>query len=127
MKLIIRIILIGVITYFISTYFSWWTGMGAAFLICFLMPSSLLKAFVAGFLGVGISWFIKALELDIANQSNFTEVIVELLSVPLIDDPFAMVLATGLIGGLSGGFAGTTGASLRSISQKKKSKSGYYS
>ncbi len=126
MKLIIRIILIGALTYLLSPFLTWWTGMGAAFLICALMPSTLLNAFVAGFLGVGLVWFGQAWVLDVANNSQFTEVIIELLQVPLIDEPFLLVLATGLIGGLSGGFAGTSGASLRYVSKKKKPQ-GYYS
>lgn len=127
MKLIIRIILIGTLTYFVSPYFTWWTGMATAFLVCLALPSSSLNAFVAGFLGVGVAWFVQAITLDIANQSTFTEVIIELLSVPVITDPFALVLATGLIGGISGGFAGATGASLRQANQKKKNRGGYYS
>lgn len=100
--------------------------MGAAFLICTLMPSSLLNAFVAGFLGVGLVWSGQAWVLDVANNSAFTEVIIELLQVPLIDEPFLLVLATGLVGGLSGAFAGMSGASLRHVSKKKKQQ-GYYS
>jgi len=126
MKLILRIILIAAITYVLSSYFAWWTGMGAAFIICMAMPSTLLNAFVAGFLGVGLVWTGEALVLDIANKSVFTEVIIELLSVPLIDNPLTLVVATGLIGGLSGGFAGTSGASLRYVFKKNKPQ-GYYS
>ncbi|MEP1094211.1 MAG: hypothetical protein ABJG78_03835 [Cyclobacteriaceae bacterium] len=126
MKLILRIILIAAITYVFSPYFTWWTGMGAAFLICLAMPSTLLNAFVAGFLGVGLVWTGEALVLDVANKSVFTEVIIELLSVPLIDNPLTLVVATGLIGGLSGGFAGTSGASLRHVFKKNKPQ-GYYS
>lgn len=126
MKLILRIILIGAITYLLSPYISWWTGMVAAFLVCMAMPSTLLNAFVAGFLGVGMVWMGQAWVLDVANSSAFTEVIVELLQVPLIDEPFSLILATGLIGGLSGGFGGASGASLRHVFKKKKQQ-GYYS
>ena len=101
--------------------------MGAAFLVCLLMPSTLLNAFVAGFLGVGIIWMGHAWGLDVANNSTFTEVIIQLLQVPLIDEPFLLVLATGLIGGLSGGLAGTSGSSLSQILKQKKVTSGYYS
>lgn len=126
MKLIIRIILIGAITYLLSPFFTWWTGMGGAFLICMLMPSTLLNAFVAGFLGVGIIWMGQAWVLDVANNSSFTNVVIELLQVPLIDEPFLLILTTALVGGLAGGLAGTSGASFRHIFKKKKTR-GYYS
>ena len=123
MKLIIRIILIGTITYLVSPYFTWWTNMCAAFVICFLLPSSMLNAFIAGFLGAGLVWLGQAWVLDVANQSNFTNIILQLFP---IDDPILLILVTGLLGGISGGLAGLSGASLRGINSKKKNKGGYY-
>ena len=122
MKLIIRIILIGAITYLISPFLVWWTAMGVAFIICFLMPSTSLNAFIAGFLGAGLVWFGQAWVLDVANESVFARVIIQLLPV---EDPMLLILITGSIGGLSGGLAGTSGASFRHLFQKKKSR-GYY-
>lgn len=125
MKLIIRIILIGVATFFLSPLLPWWTGMGAAMLICSLLPSSLLNAFIAGFLGMGLVWMGQAWVLDVANDSSFTTVIIELLQISVLDDPILVVLLTGLIGGLAGGLAGTSGASFRHLFQKKQQR-GYY-
>ena len=122
MKLIIRIILIGSVTYFLSAAFTWWTGMGAALLVCFLLPSTLLNAFIAGFLGVGLVWIGQAWVLDIANQSAFSSLIVQLFPV---DDTTLLILITGLIGGLAGGLAGATGASFRQLFQKPQQR-GYY-
>ncbi|MEQ9404530.1 MAG: hypothetical protein RIM99_13130 [Cyclobacteriaceae bacterium] len=122
MKLIIRIILIGALTYFLSPFLHWWTGMVVAMVVCALSPSTLLNAFVAGFLGVGLVWLGSAWVLDVANESAFSSVIVQLFP---IEDPVLLVLLAGLIGGISGGLAGTTGASFRHIFQKKKQQ-GYY-
>lgn len=122
MKLIIRIILIGTITYALSPFLAWWTGMGAALFICILLPSTLLNAFIAGFLGVGLIWLGQAWVLDVANESAFTNLIVQLFPV---DDPILLVLITGLIGGVSGGVASITGSSFRHLFQKKQQR-GYY-
>ncbi len=123
MTLIIRIILIGTITYFLSPYTVWWTGMGAAFLICCLLPSTLLSAFVAGFLGAGLVWLGQTWVLDEANASVFSNTIVQLF--PPIEDAVLLVLLTGLVGGISGGLSGVTGASFRLLFKKNKG-SGYY-
>lgn len=125
MKLIIRIILIGVATYFISPILPWWTGMAAGFITCLLLPSTLLNAFIAGFLGVGLVWMGQAWVLDVANESAFTNVIIDLLQIGILDDPILLVLVTGLIGGIAGGLAATSGASFKHLFQKKKQR-GYY-
>ncbi len=122
MKLIIRIILIGTITYFLSPSLAWWTGMGAAFLICFALPSSSLNAFVAGFLGAGLIWLGQAWVVDVANNSAFSRMIIELFP---IDDPILLILVTGLVGGIPGGLAGVSGTSLRELFTRKKQR-GYY-
>ncbi|MEM9339351.1 MAG: hypothetical protein AAGA66_11530 [Bacteroidota bacterium] len=123
MKLIIRILIIGSITYFLSTFLTWWTGMIISLLVCFLLPSSILNAFISGFLGVGLVWLGQAWVLDVANKSAFSKVIVQLFPV---EDPILLILITGLIGGLSGGLASSTGASFRLLTRKTK-KTGYYS
>lgn len=124
MKLIVRIILIGAITYFLSPFFTWWTGMLAAFLVCMIItPSTGLNAFIAGFLGVGLVWLGVSWVLDVANQSSFSSKIVELFPV---DDSILLILVTGLVGGLSGGLAAITGANFKKLFAKEKKKGGYY-
>ena len=123
MKLVLRILLIGIITYFLSPYFEWWTGMAAALLVCFFLPSSFFNAFIAGFLGVGLVWMGLAWALDTDNNSVFSGIIVQFFP---LEDPLFLILGTGLVGGLSGGMAGTTGTSFRSLIKKKK-REGYYS
>jgi len=123
MKLIFRILIIGAVTYLVSPYLTWWTGMVISTFICDLMPSSLLNAFISGFLGVGLVWMGQAWVLDVANDSAFSRVIIQLFP---IEDPILLILITGLIGGISGGLAATTGASFKLMTKKTK-RTGYYS
>ena len=123
MKLIVRILLIGAATYFLSPFLPWWTGMAVAFVICYLMPSRLLNAFISGFLAVGLVWLGHAWQLDVANNSAFSSKIVALFPV---DDSILMVLLAGFLGGFSAGLSSISAASLRAISKKKKPQ-GYYS
>lgn len=122
MKLIIRIIAIGIITYFISPFGSWWIGMATSFVVCFSLPSSGLNAFIAGFLGVGLVWLGHAWNLDVLNQSSFSSKIAQIMQV---GEPLILVLITGAIGGISGGFSAMTGTSFRKLFAKKQKTSVY--
>ncbi|WP_420577911.1 hypothetical protein [Ekhidna sp.] len=122
MKLIIRLIVIGALTYFLSPFFTWWTAMVVAFLVCYISPSSGLNAFVAGFLGVGLIWMGHAWNIDVLNESAFSLKVAEIMQV---SDPILLVFATGLIGGLAGGFASLSGTSFRSLFIKPKQRSLY--
>ncbi|WP_420315748.1 hypothetical protein [Ekhidna sp.] len=122
MKLIIRLIIIGALTYFISPLFFWWSAMFIAFIVCYISPSSSLNAFVAGFLGVGLVWMGHAWNLDVLNESKFSTQIAEIMQV---NDPILLVFATGLIGGLAGGFAALSGTSFRQLFIKPKKRSLY--
>ena len=122
MKLIIRIILIGAITYFLSPFTDWWLCMVAAFIVSFASPSSGLNAFIAGFLGVGLVWMGQAWTLDVANASAFSSKIAEIMG---INDTILLVLASGAIGGIAGGFAALSGKTFKGLLAKPKQKSLY--
>ena len=122
MKLIIRIIAIGAATYFLSPLGGWWIAMIIAFVICGVSPSSGLNAFIAGFLGVGLTWMGHAWSLDVKNGSAFSSKIGEIMQ---ITDPILLVLAAGAVGGLAGGFAAISGTSFRQLFIKPKQRSLY--
>lgn len=122
MKLIIRLIIIGALTYFITPLSFWWMGMIVSFLVCYISPSSGLNAFVAGFLGVGLVWMGQAWIMDVKNESAFTSTIAEIMQ---FSEPIYLVFLSGLVGGLSGGFSATSGSTFRQIFRKKKQRSFY--
>ena len=122
MKLIIRIIAIGALTYFASPFGDWWVSMVVSFLICFLMPSNGLIAFIGGFLGVGLVWLGYSWSLDVQNESVFSTKIAEVMKM---GEPLMLILISGAIGGIAGGFAAMTGSSFRKLFAKKQNKSFY--
>ena len=122
MKLIIRLIVIGALTYFLSPISVWWSAMIIAFVVCYVSPSSGLNAFVAGFLGVGLVWMGHSWNIDVLNRSNFSSTVAEIMQ---LNDPIFLVFATGLIGGLAGGFASLSGTTFRQLFIKQKKRSLY--
>lgn len=123
MKLILRIFIIGLLTYFLSPYSVWWTGMAVAFIVTFVSPSSSLNAFVAGFLGIGLVWMGFAFVLDTANAAVFSSKVAAIMSP--FDSSTKLIMLTGAVGGLSGGFAALSGTLLKDLVAKPKKKSLY--
>lgn len=122
MKLIIRLIVIGALTYFLSPFTFWWMPMLIAFIVCYASPSSGLNAFIAGFLGVGLVWMGHAWSLDVKNNSVFTSYIAQVMQ---LNEPILLVFATGIVGGIAGGFSALTGTTFRQLFQKPMKRSLY--
>lgn len=124
MKLIIRIVAIGTLTYFLSPLLPWWVAMVIAFLVSYISPSSGLNAFIAGFLGVGLVWMGHAWQLDIENTSQFSKQIAEVMTV---GESMYLVFGGGIVGGFAGAFSSLTGTFSRAMFQKPKNTSLYTS
>jgi hypothetical protein len=125
MKLFLRLILIGVLTYFLSLIFPWWIIVIIGIGVGLLIPGGSLSTFISGFIGVGIVWMGHAWNLDALNGSVFTLKMLEVLG--LFDDTLLLIVFTGFIGGLVGGFATMTGSMFRVPPKKVGGTGGYYS
>ncbi len=122
MKLAIRLLLIGSLTYLLSFYTPWWTIFIITFLVSFFIHGSSLNVFISGFLGVGIVWIGVAWYLDFKSNHEFSDKIVQLFP---IEESIYLVVISGLIGALCGGFGSLTGNSFKLLFVKKKVKSFY--
>ncbi|MFY0608509.1 MAG: hypothetical protein JXR10_17460 [Cyclobacteriaceae bacterium] len=122
MKLLIRIILIISLTYFASMYSPWWIIIIISGLVSFGIYGSGFNVFISGFLGGGILWLTTAWFLDFSTNGILSDRIIQLFP---LEDPFMLILITGLIGGLAAGLGAITGNSFRLLFVKKKVK-GFY-
>ena len=120
MKFFLRLIFIAILTYFLSMIAPWWILAVVALAGGAIIPGKWFTVFVSGFLGVGIVWMGYAWKLDAENESMFTSTMTNILPV---GDPMVLIILTGAIGGLCGGFSALSGSLLR---QPKKQKSGGY-
>lgn len=110
MKFIATIILIALLAFVSGLYLPWWSIAPAAFVISLIFRQSPGKSFLAGFLGLFLLWAGLALFIDIPNQHILSKKIAEVL--PLGGSSTLLILVTGLVGGLAGGFAALTASYL---------------
>ncbi|MCB0845474.1 MAG: hypothetical protein KDE26_19630, partial [Bacteroidetes bacterium] len=78
----------------------------------FTKPRPPARAFLAGFLALFLLWGGLAYGLDSANTSIMSEKISQIIlsgAQPPISGAYVMLLVTGLMGGLIGGFSTMTG------------------
>jgi hypothetical protein len=116
MKFLIQLIAIGLSAFALELVMPWWCVAIAAFVGGFALKSK--ANFLAGLLGIALLWLIKAWLLDASSSAPLAERVAAIFS---LSKPLLM-LVTALIGGLVGGFAAMTGASLK----KQKRSDSYY-
>lgn len=98
----------------VQYFLPWWTMAIVAFGLGYFFQNKGAVSFVAGFIGVGLLWFIAAYRIDAASQSLLTEKINRIF-------PLNVFVLMIIVGGLVGGFAALTGALMN---QKRTAK--YY-
>jgi len=87
----------------------WWCGSLIACVVMYFLNLKPGKAFLLGFIGVGLAWAIIAGWIDYQNHSILSERIGELF---MGMSPFVVILSTAFMGALSGGLGGMTGGIL---------------
>src|ERR1700749_728873 len=111
MKLLVAIILTALLSFVGGLYLPWWSIAIAAFVSVLVIPLASGRAFLAGFSGVFLLWFLLALWIDVKNQHILSGKIAEIFHLGA--SSFAIILITAFIGALVGGLGGLTGSYLR--------------
>jgi|AntAceMinimDraft_12_1070368.scaffolds.fasta_scaffold05873_3 hypothetical protein len=122
MVFILRLVLIAISCYGLGYIMPWGSIVVAAVVISFFLPGHNFNAFLSGFLGVGLLWMVMAWKFDMESGSNMSTKIIDLFP---IDDHILLILATGFIGAIAGGFSAITGNTFRQLFIKKKKQSFY--
>jgi len=112
MKFITAIILTALLSFISGLFLPWWCLAIAAGAVAAVIHQKAGKAFLAGLLGVFLLWASLAWWMDMKNNSVISHKVASIL--PLGGSSWALILVTGLVGGLVGGFAAITGSFLRS-------------
>ena len=94
----------------------WWTPMLIAFVLILLLPMKSVKAFISTALGTAIAYTVLCTRTDIANQHILSTKMATLFHMP----SFAvMIVLTALIGFITAGLGGWTGATLSQLFRNK--------
>lgn len=111
MKFSLAILLTIVLAFIGSLYLPWWSIAISSFLVSLLVVQRAGKAFLSGFMGILLLWCGLAWWIDNMNGSILATRIGALLGIG--DNSLLLILITGLIGGIVGGFAAMSGSYLR--------------
>ena len=110
MRLLISILLIISLSFAAEHFLPWWTLAVVCICVTLFFRLTSGKAFVAGFSGVFILWLLIALFKDFSNEQILSARMAQLFHLP---GSILFMLVAALIGGVVGGLAGWSGATVR--------------
>lgn len=123
MKVIFKMLILVVLAYMGLMIMPWWIIVLTTFAISAAIPTNDFGAFLAGFLGIGLLWLVMAWKIDIETSSVLSSKVATI--IPVGGDTTILVILSGSIGGVAGGFSSLSGNLFRKIFMKKKQKSLY--
>lgn len=115
MKFTTAALLTAILSFISGLFLPWWGIALVSLAVAAMVHQKAWKAFLAGFLGIFVLWAGLAWWIDMKNNSVLSQKVASIL--PLGGSAWALILVTGFIGGLVGGFAALAGSYLRT-SQK---------
>lgn len=111
MKFFATFVLTALLGYVGGLFFDWWIIAVAAFLVAAAIPQKPYLSFLSALLGMFVLWFGLASYIDMSNEQLLSGKIAALLFKQ--SSPWLIKIATGLVGGITAGFAGLTGCFFR--------------
>ena len=112
MRFAVSVLVIAVLSFLLQLFLPWWSLVIAAFLAGTLLPLRAVGIFFSGFLASALVWWLFAFIIDVRNDFLLSGKIADLFSV---EYSFVLLLITGLIAGIAGGFGAISGWSFRNL------------
>lgn len=120
MKFIIKLLLIGIASFFVLRFSPWWVIVVIPFVFNLIIKTKGSGSFFSSFLGISLAWFVASYTLYSSGAEVFTT---KMALVFLLDvNGIIFLLITSLLMGLVGALAGYSGNALRNIFMKPKDK-----
>ena len=110
MKFIMSVILMMLLVAAAEYFFPWWTMAVASFIVSAFVRQKPGRAFLMGFLGIALFWFMACMLHDGVNNHILSTRMAALFHLP---DYTLFIAVTVLIGGLVGGLSAWAGALIR--------------
>ena len=113
MIITVAILLTAFLAYVTGLYSTlpWWSFAITSLLVAVAVHQKPGKSFLSGFLGLFLLWAVLAFMKDSANEHLLSAKVAQLLLKN--SSSIAIILLTGIVGGLVSGFAALTGSYLR--------------
>jgi hypothetical protein len=113
MKFLTSILLTALLAYGFGlfTTLPWWSFAISSFVVALSIHQAPFKSFLSGFLGLFLLWIVLSAIIDINNEHILSTKVAQIL--PLGGSYIALILLTGLLGGLVSGFAALTASYTR--------------
>jgi uncharacterized membrane protein len=113
MKIIVAIVLTAFLAYVLGIYSTlpWWSFAVSSFFVSLAINQKPGRSFLSGFLGLFLLWIVLAFMKDIANEHVLSVKVAQLLLKS--SSSLAIILVTGIVGGLVSGLSALTGSYLR--------------
>lgn len=113
MKFIVSVILTAFLAFVTGLYgdLPWWLFAVTSLIVGVAVPQKPGKAFLSGFLALFLLWVLLASMKDMANHHLLSVKVAKVL--PLGGSYIALILVTGIVGGLVSGLAALTGSYAR--------------
>tara|TARA_B100001057_G_scaffold117986_1_gene116558 strand:- start:15824 stop:16201 length:378 start_codon:yes stop_codon:yes gene_type:complete len=112
MNFILRILIVGISSYYIPSILPWWTIIIIPFILGCLFDDNYLSHFLSGFIGTGVAWIFIILSIDFNTQSILSEKIIKILEVDSVN---YIIILISVVGGIVSGLGMITGYTLRRI------------
>ena len=115
-KNIINFIVTIILAYLLSLFLPWWSVMTAALATALFIPLKKAAVFFAPFLAIVLFWFVYSYILSSSNHFTLAKRIGTLLTIG--ENPYLLMLVTGIVGGLAAGIAAIFGKQLSLMLKK---------
>ncbi len=119
MNFILRILIVGISSYYIPSILPWWIIIIIPFVLGCLFDDNYLSHFLSGFIGTGVAWIFIILSIDFNTQSILSEKIIKILEVDSVN---YLIILISVVGGIVSGLGMIVGYSFRRIFIKEKDK-----
>ena len=122
MNFILRILITGISSYYISSFFPWWSIIFIPFILGLIFDDNYISHFLSGFIGVSVSWFFLLLGMEYQTEAILSSKIIQILN---INSTNTLIIISAVIGGIVSGLSSITALALVNIFRNKKDKRDY--
>ena len=105
-----------VLAFVLSLFLPWWSVMTAALATSLFIPLKKAAVFFVPFLAIFLFWLIYSYIMSSGNDFTLAKRIAVLL--PLGGNPYALMLVTGIVGGIAAAIAAVFGKQLSLVLKK---------